>query len=142
MEIALLIHEQLQLESLVLVHDQAIYSKAIVIKLKEPNKFKALFLMMGTFHILQIFLGTIGLRFIQSETIAEHSIDSVLRGKQYNRATRCYKLLWEAFWRILMDHFESNVDGKFRFSLLLFLYYFLINRRWFYSFHLFYLSNF
>ena len=48
-----------------------------------------------------MFLGIIGTRFkdaimrdiyIQSETVAEESTDSVLRGKQYNRAIRAHKL--------------------------------------------------
>ena len=48
-----------------------------------------------------MFLGIIGTRFkdaimrdvhIQSETVAEESTYSVLRGKQYNRAIRAHKL--------------------------------------------------
>ena len=61
------------------------------IRLKEPEKFSSLFLMMGTFHVLLMSFGFIGSRFrdagmrdlyIQSETVAEGSIDSVLKGKQ------------------------------------------------------------
>ena len=57
--------------------------------------------MMGKFRILLMFLGIIGTSFknavmrdgnIQSETVAEESTDSVLRGKQYNRAIRAHKL--------------------------------------------------
>ena len=76
------------------------------IQLKEPEKFSSFFMIMGTFHILLIFLGIISRRFkdagikdagmkdvyIQSGIVAEGSIDLVLRGKQYNRAIRAHKL--------------------------------------------------
>ena len=71
------------------------------IQLKGPKKFSSLFLMMGTFHVLLMSLGVIGARFkdagmkdlyIQSEIIAEGSIDSVLKGKQYNRTIRTHKI--------------------------------------------------
>ena len=90
MERALKIKEQWEIEKIVCVYDQAIYAKAMEIQLKEPKKFSSLFLMMGTFHVLLMSLGVIGARFkdagmrdlyIQSEIVAEGSIDSVLKGK-------------------------------------------------------------
>ena len=74
------------------------------IRLKEPEKFSSLFLMMGTFHVLLMSFGVIGARFrdagmrdlyIQSEIVAEGSIDSVLKGKQ-NGAIRAHKICFEA----------------------------------------------
>ena len=54
MERALRIKSQLNVESIVCcVHDQAIYAKAYQIKCKDPTKFKNIFLMMGTFHIIR-----------------------------------------------------------------------------------------
>ena len=93
MERALRIQEQLEIDKLVCVYDQATYVKAMEIQLKEPEKFCSLFLMMGSFAILLMFLGIIGKRFkdagmrdvfIQSQIDPEGTIDSVLRGKQYN----------------------------------------------------------
>ena len=55
-EKALRIQEQLEIDKLVCVYDQAIYAIAMEIQLKEPEKFSSLFLMMGTFHILVMFL--------------------------------------------------------------------------------------
>ena len=58
---------------------------------KNEESFFSLFLMMETFHVLLMSLGVIGARFkdagmrdlyIQSEIVAEGSIDSVLKGKQ------------------------------------------------------------
>ena len=66
-----------------------------------------LFLMMGTFHILLMFLGMIGARFtdagmrdvyIQSEIVAKRLIDSMLRGKHSNREIRPHKLSWKALY--------------------------------------------
>ena len=56
MEKALRIQEQLEIDKLVCVYDQAVYAIAMEIQLKEPEKFSSLFLMMGTFHILVMFL--------------------------------------------------------------------------------------
>ena len=66
-----------------------------------------LFLMMGTFHILLMFLGMIGTRFkdagmgdvyIQNEIVAKRLIDSMLRGKHSNREIRPHKLSWKALY--------------------------------------------
>ena len=120
MERTIKIKNQLEVESIVCVYDQAIYAKAKEIQLKEPKKFEKLFLMMGTFHILMMSLGVIGTRFkdaglkdvyIQSQIIAEGSIDSVLRGKQYNRGIRAHKIFWEALWCLILEKFESET-GK------------------------------
>ena len=56
--------------------------------------------MMGGFHLLITMLAIVGSRFadaglrdvaVQSEIIAEGSVDSVLNGKHYNRAVRFHK---------------------------------------------------
>ena len=62
MERVLRIQEQLEIDKLVYVYDQAIYAKAMNIQLNKPEKFSSLFLIMGTFHILKLlmFLGIIG----------------------------------------------------------------------------------
>ena len=95
----------MEVEEIVCVYDQAIYVKATEIRLKEPEKFSSLFLMMGTFHVLLMSFGVIGARFrdagmrdlyIQSEIVAEGSIDSVLKGKQENGAIRAHKICFEA----------------------------------------------
>ena len=121
MERALRIRNQLEIDVLVCVYDQAIYAKALEIQLKEPTKFSKLFLMMGTFHVLLMFLGIIGARFkdaamkdvyIQSRIVAEGSVDSVLRGKQYNRAIRAHKIFFEALWCLMLERFESEIGNS------------------------------
>ena len=63
MEKALRIQEQLEIDKLVWAYDQAIYTKAVDVQLKEPEEFSISFLMMGTFQKLLMFLGIIGTRF-------------------------------------------------------------------------------
>ena len=63
MERAIRIKNQLNLSTLVCVYDQAVYAKAYEIKCREETKFKGLFLMMGCFHQLLMFLAVIGTRF-------------------------------------------------------------------------------
>ena len=57
-------------------------------------------LMMRGFHLLLMLSGVIGSRFgdarlrelaVQSDVLAEGSVDKVLNGKQYNRAVRLHK---------------------------------------------------
>ena len=86
---------------------------------KHKSLFKGLVIMMGGFHLLMMLLGIIGTRFgdaglrelaVQSEVVAEGSIDKVLSGKQYNRAVRLHKLTYEALMRLLLKEFESSVE--------------------------------
>ena len=97
-------------------YDQAIYAKAFQIKCKEPEKFHNVFLLIGTFHVILTFLAVIAARFrdaelrevvVQSLIVVEGSVDTMFSGScSYNRAVRAYKILYEAFPRILFDDFE------------------------------------
>ena len=78
---------------------------------KNEESFFSLFLMMEIFHVLLMSLGVIGARFkdagmrdlyIQSEIVAEGSNDSVLKGKQYNRAIRAHKICFEVMWCLFL----------------------------------------
>ena len=91
-------------------------TKAFQIKCKEPEKFQVVFLMMGTFHVILTFLAVTAARFrdaglhdvaVQSLIVAEGSVDTMFSGSHfYNRAVRVYKILYEAFLKILLDDFE------------------------------------
>ena len=118
LERALRIKDQLKVKSIVCVYDQAIYAKAYQIKCKEPEKFKSVFLMMGTFHIIMTFLAVLAIRFkdaglkdlvIQSVLVAEGSVDTMFSGSRaYKRAVRAYKILYEAFSRLLLEKFKKE----------------------------------
>ena len=78
--------------------------------------------MLGTFHTLMMFLGVVDKRFgdggyrdllIQSEVIAEGSVDRTLSGNMYNRSVRAVKLTYEALSRNLLDNL---LEGRRRSS--------------------------
>ena len=73
-------------------------------------------------HPLMMFLGIIGKRFgdagyrdilVQSEVIADGSVDRALTGKMYNRSVRAVKLTYEALSRLLVEKFEFESDPEF-----------------------------
>ena len=118
---ALKIKESLGLKEIVCVFDQALYAKAADITWKHPDKFQPIVLRMGVFHTICNFLGIIGKRFldaglrdlaVESEVIAEGSVDRVLNGQQYNRGVRLHKLLYEALkrlaWKGFLDWVQRN----------------------------------
>ena len=117
---ALRIKDQIGIESIVLVCDQAIYAKAIEVAWADQEKFEPIILRLGTFHTTCTFLAVIGKRFadagrdiaIESAAIAEGSVKGAFQGKQYNRAVRFHKLLYEALMRILWEKFCNRIDDS------------------------------
>lgn len=114
------IMEKLKLPSIVCVFDQAIYSKACEIVWKKKEMFQDVVLMLGNFHLMMMYLGVIGKRFgdaglrdvmVQSDVIAQGSIDKALTGHMYNRAVRMHKLMYEALMRILCNGMKAHVAG-------------------------------
>ena len=84
------IRDRLNLEAVACVFDQSFYAKAMELYWNNKGLFKNLLVMMGGFHLLAMLLGVIGSRFgeanlqklaIQSEAVAEGSIDKVLMVK-------------------------------------------------------------
>ena len=68
--------------------------------------------MMGTFHMLMMFMHTLSRRFsaaglrdvlIQSGGIAESSVAKATSEKMYNRGVQLYKLAYETIMRKLFD---------------------------------------
>ena len=116
------IKDRLQLKAVVCVFDQAFYAKAMEIFWKHTSLFKGLVIMMGGFHLLMMLLGIIATRFgdaslrelaVQSEVVAEGSIDKVLIGKQYNRAVCLHKLKYKVLMRLILKEFESIILKEF-----------------------------
>ena len=116
---SLQVKDTLNLQSIVVVFDQALYAKATEIKWKHREQFKDLVLRMGVFHTICTFLSVIGKRFqdaglrdviIESGVIAKGSVSGVLEGRTYNRAIRCHKLMFEALNRLALIGFNSWTD--------------------------------
>ena len=115
------IKDVLGLQSIICVFDQAIYCKAMEIKWKNPDQFSCCVIMLGIFHTLMMYLGIFGKRFadgglrdllIQSEVIAEGSVDRALKGKMYNRSVRNVKLVYEALSRMLLNKFNKQLEDE------------------------------
>ena len=110
------IKDTLQLKSIVVVLDQALYAKATEIVWKYPDMFKGIILRMGAFHTICTLLSILGKRFqdaglrdicIESGVVAEGSVSGVLDGRRYNRAVRFHKLMYEALQRLAWKGFQS-----------------------------------
>ena len=93
----------LELDSVIVVFDQAIYSKAVEIMWKHGEEFKSMIPRLGAFHTIVVLLSIIGKRFgdaglrdtiIESGVIEEGFVAKVLDGKHYNRAVRFHKLMY------------------------------------------------
>ena len=116
-----LIRKELSLDTIIVVMDQALYAKAVEITWKEKDKFSHLLLRMGTFHTIMNALSIIGKRFcdaglkdicIEAGLVAEGSINGVIDGKQYNRAIRVHKCIYEALMRLAWAEFTLWADNK------------------------------
>lgn len=112
---------KLEQEEIVVVLDQAIYSKALQIVWKESQRFNKVILRLGAFHTTCVMLGVIGKRFddaglrdvlIESGVIAPGSINGVMTGKHYNRATRIFRIVYEALHRLRFLSFAKSLNQE------------------------------
>lgn len=115
------IADKLELEAIVIVMDQAIYSKAQLIRWKNAQFMKKLVIRLGAFHTAMSFLGCIGKRFgdaalqdvlIESEVVATGSMNGVISGKHYNRAVRSNKLMSGALHRMRLQAFLHSLTEE------------------------------
>ena len=111
------IKEQLRLNYIVCVFDQAIYCKAMELKWKYPDKYKDCIVMLGIFHMIMMYLGVISKKFsdaslkdliIQSNVLATGSVDKALSSKMYNHSVRAHRIVYEALYRCLLNRMEDN----------------------------------
>ena len=76
---------------------------------------------MGGFHLIMMLLGVIGTRFgdaglrelaIESDVIAEGSIERVLNGKNYNRSLCLHKIFYETLMILFLNSFENSLSDN------------------------------
>ncbi|XP_077968888.1 uncharacterized protein LOC144422864 [Styela clava] len=117
LEKSVAIADELDLHSVVVVFDQAIYAKAQKIRWSNPLFYKRLVLRLGEFHTCMSFLSVIGKRYessglsdilIESRVVAPGSINSIMHGRHYNRSIRAHKLVFEALHRMRWNVFIKN----------------------------------
>lgn len=111
--------DDLELDSIIVVFDQALYSKAQQIRWKNSTLQTRLVLRMGEFHTCMSFMGAIGKMFklsgmedilVEAGVVAEGSVSGVLSGHNYNRAIRAHKILYEALARLQLQCFLETLD--------------------------------
>ena len=114
------IRKRLDLSSIVVVMDQALYAKAAEIAWKQ-DQFSNIVLRIGTFHTICVALAILGKRFgdsglkdifIESQIVAEGSINGVIDGKHYNRGVRAHKYLYEALMRLAWAEFTKRLESS------------------------------
>ena len=110
--------ESLGFESTDLVFDHAIYAKAVEVLTNPANKDLQSFinLRMGPFHGCCIYLAVLGKRFgsaglreiiVEANLTGSGSVEAVLNRKNYNRALRVMKTVYEALMRLVFEAFEN-----------------------------------
>ena len=111
--------DRLNLKAVARVFDQSFYAKAMEVFWKNRQLFKHLIIMMGGFHLIMMLLGVTGTRFsdaglrelaIESDAIAEGSIERVIYGKNYNRSLHLHKIFYEALMILLLNSFENSLS--------------------------------
>ncbi|KAL8625537.1 hypothetical protein ACOMHN_014626 [Nucella lapillus] len=116
-----LIRTTLHLETLVIVMDQALYAKAAEIIWKQRQQYENLVLRLGAFHVIMNVLSILGKRFqdaglrdlcIESGILAEGSVTKVLEGKNYKRAVRTHKCVFEALMRMIWQGFIPWITDR------------------------------
>lgn len=112
------IADQLELEHIVLVFDQAIYAKVQQIRWKDDDFIQRIVIRLGEFHTCMSYLSILGKRFgdaglqdilIESKVVAPGSINGVISGHHYNRSMRAHKLLYESLQRIRLLTFLDSL---------------------------------
>lgn len=110
--------------------DMAIYVIAKNIQLC-TNEFPSLILRIGTFHLQKNFLRCLGQYIegsgldeiiIQSEVYGPTTFKSMLEGKQYNRAIRAHKMVYEAYRFLQLSEYleqKGKLENSERFLPLL-----------------------
>jgi hypothetical protein len=115
------IADRLSLGHIVLVFDQAIYAKAQEIRWQNEIFNQRVVIRMGEFHTCMSFMSMIGKRFkdaglqdilIESEVVAQGSINGVMNGHHYNRSIRAHKLMFEALQRLRFEKFLESLPTE------------------------------
>ena len=95
------------------IGDQPVYAFIVELKNENPEKFKRILPVLGSFHIQMSFMSAIHKR-IQGSNIEDllseaglitgGSVHKALKGKNYYQALRLYKLYYEGLSRLLIQH--------------------------------------
>lgn len=115
--------DSMDIPSVVVVFDQAIYCKAQMIRWNDAALQDRLLIRLGEFHTIMSFLAAMGKRFeksgledllVESEVVAVGSLKGVMNGHMYNRAMRAHKILFEALGILQWKEFLATCSDEQR----------------------------
>ncbi|XP_041359488.1 uncharacterized protein LOC121375875 [Gigantopelta aegis] len=113
--------DNMELNNVVLVFDQAIYAKAQQIRWSNDLYMSRIVVRLGEFHTCMSYLGVLGKRFkeaglqdilIEAEVVAQGSINGVITGHHYNRSIKAHKLMYEALERLRLKAFFDSISEE------------------------------
>ena len=108
--------------------DLGVCMKAYPLIWNYPVKFDRHIVMIGMIHLVCGYYKMLGKKMegsgfddvlLEANLISSGSLQGVLLGKNYSRATRCHKVLTEALHRLLFSEFSQTEEGSLLFSDLL-----------------------
>ena len=114
--------QEMDLEFIFLHSDEAVHSKIMILKWINQGDYDRIVPLMGGFHTILVKLklihkrfGALGMRdwWIDSNAIAEGSVDKAAEGKHYSRAIRLHKQSFEALLRYRFEKLRNERDIHF-----------------------------
>lgn len=113
--------DRLNIETVTVVFDQAIYCNVQRIRWKDPELERRLVPRLGEFHTIMAFLGVIAKRyklsglddiFIEAQLVAPGSLNGVMSGHNYNRSMRAHKIMFEALSILQLQGFLDTLTPE------------------------------
>ncbi|PIK39062.1 hypothetical protein BSL78_24089 [Apostichopus japonicus] len=120
---SLKIADKSSVNTVVVVMDEATYAKAQQIRWTSEVFRNRIVMRLGEFHVSMAYLACIGSRFgdaglrdllIESNIVAQGSINGVLNGHHYNRSVRTHKLAADALSRLRWLAFLDTLNDQQR----------------------------
>ena len=115
------IADQLNIPTITIVFDMAIYIKAQDIRWRDSELFNRTVIRLGEFHTCMTFLSVVGKRFgdaglfdilVESEVVAIGSANAVVEGRHYNRALSAHKIFAEALEHLRFEAFFNSISKE------------------------------
>ena len=115
------IADQLNIPTITIVFDMAIYIKAQDIRWADNELLNRTAVRLGEFHTCMTFLSVIGKRFsnaglmellVESDVVATGSVNAVLEGRHYNRAISAHKIVVEAMEHLRFEAYYNSVSEE------------------------------
>ena len=101
--------------------DLGVCMKAYPLVWKFPERYERHIVLIGTFHLTMAYYKMIGKKMegsgfsdvlLEAGLISSGSLQGVVSGKNFSRATHCHKLMYETLHRLLLQEFMRTQDEE------------------------------